>query len=176
MRRVLLTTIVLLSLTGCGDELEATRVAEAPSVNAPFDPCGIPESVIAAAGLNPATASSMSERGYVLPDWSVCTWANAGQPSWYFVTVSHSQKYTLDDVRADGRYSDMREITIGGENVLQYKFDAADSADICDVAYQTTNGLVKISARKKASADLAGDLCEEVREQVQALASSLQPS
>jgi|UniRef100_UPI001C535E1C hypothetical protein len=172
--RLLLTAVSVLTLVaGCSGDVTGTATADQAE---PFDPCTIPDDAIAAAGLDPATKSSITDGGYITPGWDICSWDGSQENSWYSLSIFFSLVYTIEDVRTDTRYSEMTTLTVAGRESLRYKFGIVDLSETCDIAFQTEAGLIKISALKKGSQDLQGDMCDINTRHSEILSSTLPQS
>ncbi|WP_037161429.1 DUF3558 domain-containing protein [Rhodococcoides fascians] len=172
MRKACLTAISVALLVGCSTDITGSAVADSPT-DQTFDPCTIPDTTITAAGLDPASKDSMADKGYTTPGWTICGWEGpAGEP-WYSISVYASPTHTIEEVREDSRYLNMLEIEVADRSAVRYESTVAPRGEICDLAFATNSGLIKVSALKNGSSDTTGDLCAIVSDHTERLSSAI---
>ncbi|ORI18924.1 hypothetical protein BJD99_19585 [Rhodococcus sp. 1163] len=178
MRRgVLATAAALTLLTSCGQPVEGNAVAGEPSLADQFDPCTIPDDAIARTGLDPDSRRAEADIGISTKDWKRCHWQDASTISRYSYHVLFSQKFTLADVRTNPDNVGFSDVMVGTRAALLYRLRVSDSKGICDLAFDTEEGVVIIFANSQSPSDTAGqNLCEIVRRHTEDVESYLPPS
>ncbi|WP_072806940.1 DUF3558 domain-containing protein [Rhodococcoides yunnanense] len=154
----ILAAIVL--VTGCGRGIVGTPVAGLPAE--PWDPCSIPTPAIAATGLDSDLVQSGWVDGVVVDDWLLCVWQGPANNPSYFFRVLFSTKYSLNDVRTNPAYEDFDEIVVGEHNWLKYRSNALPASERCDIAFETTSGVVTTAVEVKGSHTAIDDPCNLV--------------
>ncbi|MGA9871192.1 MAG: DUF3558 domain-containing protein, partial [Rhodococcus sp. (in: high G+C Gram-positive bacteria)] len=136
------------------------------------DPCSIPDEVIAAAGLDPVSKSSMAADGYITPGWTICGWNGPAGNPWYSYTVYFSSVYTLQDVRENPRNTGFSEIEVGGRPAESYNSGVTDRSESCDVAFDTAQGLAMFGVQTLEAGGARGDMCGVVTAHTEAISRS----
>lgn len=171
---LLLTAVsVLALLTGCSGDVTGTATAGHAEA---FDPCTIPDDAIAAAGLDPATKSNITDDGYITPGWDICSWEASSTEDWYYLSASFSRNFNMDDVRNNPHNSNFAPASIVGREAVYYHNSVVAETDICDIAFQTKQGLATFSATSKERGGAQEDLCNIVRKHADELSVALPPS
>ncbi|ORI24340.1 DUF3558 domain-containing protein [Rhodococcus sp. 1168] len=178
MRRGMLATAAALTLlTGCGQPVEGTPVAGEPSLANQFDPCTIPDDAIARTGLDPQSEREGLGPGTSTREWKMCGWNGPTGNTWYSYQIQFSQRFTLEDVRKKADNTDFSDITVGRRTALQYRLQATDALGICNLAFDTNEGLAQIFALSHSVTDTKnGDLCEIVFRHTEDIEQFLPPS
>jgi len=131
-----------LLLAGCGSGDVAGNAApvDGTAPEPVFSPCDdIPDDAIRSLAMDPAT-ESRDIYGVQQPGWKICEWHGAGPYLSVFSTT-----YTMEDVRANDRYTDFREIEVGGRAGLSYRKAADSDGRSCEVAVPSGGGAVLLS-------------------------------
>ncbi len=124
-----------------------------------WDPCSLPDSVIAATGADPGTKNTnpiFRERA----DWKLCRWTAKGSdgPSGHFMLVS-STTNTLDDFRRNTYFHDFRDVKVKGRDALQFYLGSAKPSKQCELAFDTSQGVISVNIDKFIDSETATDPC-----------------
>jgi hypothetical protein len=178
------TACIGLMLAGCGSSdhgsvqsTDATADNSTPNVAATtnvavahWDPCTIPDSAIAALGLNTSTKSN-KVAGTTFDGWNVCSWSN--NPDNYVFTV-YSSGHTLDETKQRSDRQDFTSTTLDARPALQYRPTGAEHDDTCYISTTIPHGTADFSVQELYGVAPAGsDPCAEVRRLSSALAQYL---
>lgn len=175
-----------LLLAGCnGDSTEGKPTAATTSASkttaaattsadpeaAIWNPCTLPDTAIAALGLNTATKDS-TVAGADFPGWKVCSWLS--EPKTYSFTVM-SADHTLAEIRQRSDYVDFTSTTIGSHPAIQYRNTGAVRDLVCYISGELPHGMVtfKVQNRYGSAGAGAGEPCAEVRRLSDALVQYL---
>ncbi|TDP39487.1 DUF3558 domain-containing protein [Nocardia ignorata] len=160
---------VALVLSGCGQSVDGQpEVSGAPLTKEQlFDPCGVPESALVAAGADPA---SKDDNPFSVPraEWKGCGW-RAGD---FFLSLL-SSTYTISEYRTNTYYRDFKEVTIDNRSGLQYQLGDKSPSEECGIVFDTTQGRIEIVASKALSSKSTTDPCARVNEMAPHFASIL---
>ncbi|MFD6108468.1 DUF3558 domain-containing protein [Nocardia salmonicida] len=141
----------VLALTGCSTAVDGQPEASGTPLTKEqlFDPCTVPDSVLQAAGADPA---SKDDNPFSVPrsDWKGCGW-RAGD---FFISFL-SSTYTIAEYRANDYYHDFQEVTVSGRSALQYQLGDKKPSDECGVVFDTTQGRIEVLASKASSSKSA---------------------
>ncbi|GEM29814.1 hypothetical protein NN3_08210 [Nocardia neocaledoniensis NBRC 108232] len=146
----------VLVLAGCSEEGGGqAEVSGAPLTKEQlFDPCTVPEGALVAAGADPA---SKDDNPFTVgrEDWKGCDWSAGGH---YIGLISTT--HTLDEFRANDRFSEFRDVTIGDRRALQHYVGSQTPPNECQVTFDTSRGRVSVSAMRFLSDKSTTDPCE----------------
>ncbi|WP_433729175.1 DUF3558 domain-containing protein [Nocardia sp. CA-129566] len=151
-----------------------TAAAATTSVDpeaAVWDPCTIPDSTLAALGLN--TASKDNKIAGVDPTgWKVCSWES--EPKAYNLGILSSE-HTLEEARQRTDYADFTSTTVGTRPALQFREPGATHDLTCWLAVEVPHGMVEfdVANRYGSSGAKAGEPCAQARRLAEALATYL---
>ncbi|MEV0252445.1 DUF3558 domain-containing protein [Nocardia sp. NPDC050712] len=124
-----------------------------------WDPCSLPDSVITSTGADPATKDpdpALGERG----EWKICQWrASKSDGRWgHYIAVS-STTYTMDEFRKNTYYRDFRSTQVAGREALQFYLGSRQPPLECALAFDTSQGVVRIKASKFVDSETTTDPC-----------------
>ncbi|PSR62443.1 DUF3558 domain-containing protein [Nocardia nova] len=150
--------------------LSASSASPKPASNTAWNPCSIPDSDIAAAGLNPARrVGDTSKYGTKFPGWDICGWMS---DSWYGLNLYSTNSHTFDEViHNTTNFADPRTVSVGGRSAVM--LDPLYVPQGCTLVFNASSGPVQFELGPKASADQAGDACVEVTRIAAALVKDL---
>ncbi|OBA41500.1 hypothetical protein A5789_14380 [Nocardia sp. 852002-51101_SCH5132738] len=131
----------------------------APAAAAFWDPCSLPDSEIAAAGLNAAGKSRLSDSTY--PTWKMCKWSSADET---FELVIASSDRTVDDLLAPGTYQDLRRTEYYGRQWIQYRSVEDTNKIACDIATPAEFGSIVFAFRTAGGKRNGVDTCAKGNE------------
>ncbi len=157
-RWVVLVAVATLT-AGCGAGTEGTAVAGAPAEA--FDPCSIPDTAIAATGLDPSTKRRGWSDGVSVTDWSRCTWRGPVGENWYFLEVLTTSVFDLDDVRDNLGNFAISTATIGPRSGITYRFNRT-AYDECAAAFAVAGGVATFVVTTIGGQSTTADPCETV--------------
>ncbi|UGT53126.1 DUF3558 domain-containing protein [Nocardia asteroides] len=145
----------VLVLAGCSEEVGGqAEVSGAPLTKEQlFDPCTVPDGALTAAGLDPA---SKDDNLFSVPraEWKGCGWTADGHFISFMSTV-----YTMDEIRANDRYHDFKEVTVGDRKALQFYIGTEQTPVECELAIETGQGRALINASKFVDSKSPTDPC-----------------
>ncbi|MGW5453378.1 DUF3558 domain-containing protein [Nocardia sp. NPDC003979] len=146
---------VALVLSGCGQSVDGQpEVSGAPLTKEQlFDPCGVPESALVAAGLDPA---SKDTNLFSVPraEWKGCAWRGGDHFISFMSTV-----YTIEEIRANDRYHDFKDVTVGDRKALRFTIGDEAVPVECEIAVETQQGRALINATKFVDSKSTIDPC-----------------
>ncbi|WP_433611679.1 DUF3558 domain-containing protein [Prescottella agglutinans] len=131
-----------LLLAGCGSgDVEGNAApADGAATGPAFSPCDdVPDEAVRELGMDPAT-ESRDIYDVQQPGWKICEWHGPGP----YLTV-FSTTYTLDDVRANSRYTDFEDVEVGGRSGISYRTASDGDGRSCEVAVPSGDGAVLVS-------------------------------
>ncbi|WP_446226076.1 DUF3558 domain-containing protein [Nocardia sp. IBHARD005] len=138
-----------------------------------WDPCTLPDSALAAAGLNTSTKEK-DVAGVKFEGWKVCAWDDAAKT--YALTVFTST-HTIDEVRARTDWTDFTAVQIGGYSGLQYRPAGSAHDAECSISLTVGRQLVDFSVLNRHSArNIAKDACQESRRLTEVLIQNVPTS
>ncbi|MFB7877673.1 DUF3558 domain-containing protein [Nocardia sp. NPDC056064] len=132
----------VLALVGCSKEVDGQPEASGAPLTKEqlFDPCATPDSVLLAAGADPASKDD-NPFSVERAEWKGCSWRADG----YYLNF-HSTTKTIQDFRANDYLHDFRDITVGTRPALQYLMGDRKPVDQCAIAFDTSKGTVSLTA------------------------------
>ncbi|MGW0251382.1 DUF3558 domain-containing protein [Nocardia goodfellowii] len=138
-----------------------------------WDPCGLPDSVIASTGADPSTKNTdpaLGER----QDWRLCQWtAERSDGRWgHFLLVSSTNK-TLDDFRRNTYFRDFSDVTVKGRGALQFYLGSRRPPTQCELAFSTSQGVVSVNAGKYTDSETSTDPCALAKSAAEKIVDSL---
>ncbi|MFC4124471.1 DUF3558 domain-containing protein [Nocardia rhizosphaerae] len=143
-------------LAGCSDDVVGQpEVSGAPLTKEQlFDPCGVPESALVAAGVDPA---SKDDNPFTVgrDDWKGCDWSADG----YYIGII-STTHTLEEFRSNDRFHGFRDVTIGNRRAVQHYVGSQTPPNECQITFDTSQGRVSVSAMRFLSNKSTTDPCE----------------
>lgn len=157
-RWVALAAVAMLA-AGCGGGTEGTAVAGAPA--AAFDPCSIPDTAIAATGLDPSSKQIGWNFGITMPDWKRCAWSGPQGDNWYFFVILFSEKYDLTDVKNNPLHYDFSNASIGDRNGLTFRYKVTKAGE-CDTAFESIAGVATFAVVTMGGLPTKADPCRLV--------------
>ncbi|MEU4412067.1 DUF3558 domain-containing protein [Nocardia salmonicida] len=150
----------VLALAGCSTAVDGQPEASGAPLTKEqlFDPCTVSDSVLQAAGADPATKD---DNPFSVPraDWKGCGW-RAGD---FFISFL-SSTYTISEYRTNDYYHDFQEVTVGGRSALQYQLGDKQPFDECGVVFDTSEGRIEVLASKASSSKSTTPPCARVNE------------
>ncbi|NKX88991.1 DUF3558 domain-containing protein [Nocardia coubleae] len=151
---------VALVLSGCGQSVDGQpEVSGAPLTKEQlFEPCGVPESALVAAGADPA---SKDDNPFSVPraEWKGCGWRADG----HFIYLS-STTHSMQEIRENDYFHDFQDVTIGGRKAVQYLLGTRTPPNQCEIAFDTSKGRVTVTATKFIDNNSPADPCVLVNE------------
>jgi hypothetical protein len=134
-----------------------------------WNPCDLPDSVISATGLDPASKKK-DVAGVDFDGWKVCSWrASAG---WYDLTI-YSGTPTLEQVKQRSDFEAFTPRTVGAHEAVEF-LDVGDSKRLgCNIAIRVPQGTVLFDLSTRYSVGKQGEPCVEVRRHADDLARYL---
>jgi hypothetical protein len=117
-----------------------------------WDPCTLPDRVLAAVGVQAGTKDSMPSEMPNYIDWQGCAWHSAT----YFLSV-FATVHTMAEFRANKTFEHVRDVTVGNRKAID--FDILSPPPNCSVALPTSKGTVQILIREAVGSNLSGNLC-----------------
>ncbi|MFD9551333.1 DUF3558 domain-containing protein [Nocardia salmonicida] len=145
----------VVALTGCSTAVDGQPEASGTPLTKEqlFDPCTVPDSVLQAAGLDPASKDD-NPFSVARAEWKGCGWRGDG----HFIYLK-STTYTLDEIRANKYFHDFQEVTVGGRKGLQYLLGERTPPNQCEITFDTSKGRVAITATKFIDSKSSTDPC-----------------
>lgn len=135
-----------------------------------WKPCDIPDSDIAAVGLNPATKQQDGPKGVKFPGLDVCAWLGQ-KPNWYVLNIYSDHSHTYDEVVHNTTlYKDPESVTVDGRPGTRL-VSATEDHD-CTIAIDAKNS-VQFQVSAKPSSREPGDACAEVTRITTALVKNI---
>ncbi|RVW02559.1 DUF3558 domain-containing protein [Rhodococcus spongiicola] len=126
----IVATVSVLVLAGCGSTSEGQAETKAQSEEPVFDPCSIPEDVLLAIGVDPAT-EERDIMGVKQPGWSLCSWNDSDVS--FFVTIFATGR-PLDTIRTNERAIDVTPIDLPGrDEAFTFREKSDTRNEHCDV-------------------------------------------
>ncbi|RVW02556.1 DUF3558 family protein [Rhodococcus spongiicola] len=120
----------VLALVGCGSGGEGQAETKAQSEEPVFDPCSVPEDVLLAIGVDPAT-EERDIMGVKQPGWSLCSWRETDR-AFYFTIFATGRP--LDAIRTNERAIDVTSIDLPGRGEAFTFRETSDTLNKhCDV-------------------------------------------
>jgi hypothetical protein len=151
---VLLSFLLASTVVGCGDTTSGSPTTSTTAVNALFDPCtGIPDDVVRAAGVDPATKES-GIGGVHQSGWEICGWKGPK----YFVAVFSTGRAVSEFERKPGNV-DFEDVTVAGRLGRQFRVEGASKDLRCDVLFPASQGVVQLNIVNRAGQDDREDPC-----------------
>ncbi|MFE1594479.1 DUF3558 domain-containing protein [Nocardia sp. NPDC058705] len=146
----------VMALAGCSEAVDGQPEASGAPLTKEqlFDPCTVPDSVLQAAGLDPA---SKDDNPFSVPraEWKGCAWRGGG----HFISLM-STTHTMQEVRANDYLHDFKDITVGDRPAVQYLLGTRTPVNQCAIAFDTSKGRVSITATKFIDDTSSIDPCE----------------
>ncbi|WP_252342048.1 DUF3558 domain-containing protein [Rhodococcus sp. 14-2483-1-2] len=170
---------VVLFVAGCGGATEGAPVAEpatssvvaTPVADEPWDPCTIPDSAVAAAGLDVGSKSTnLFGDAPLSDDWKTCIWTDPDPESWYFLGV-FSSLHDLAYLKANEQFGDFTSPDSAG--AVQFRRTASYEEVSCGVAYEVHGGVVYFILDGRAGREPRGEPCSEIGRVTESLQANL---
>ncbi len=143
----------VLAVAGCSksqssqpSEAATTTLSEAQL----WDPCSLPDSAVAATGVDPSTKNTQPT-GVQQPGFRSCAWRTTG----FSLTVD-STSHSMNEVRANSTFSDFKDVTVPGRKAVSY--NPGSSGD-CAVDFPTSQGVAEFIIYKEYGTASAEDSC-----------------
>ncbi|WP_368858356.1 DUF3558 domain-containing protein [Nocardia alni] len=143
----------VLAVAGCSKSQSGQPQAAATTTLSEaqlWDPCSLPDSAVAATGVDPSTKDT-NPTEVAQPGWRSCRWRTTG----YFMTVN-STSHTMDEVRNNSSLSNIKGVDVPGRQAVSYN---DGSSDDCGVDFPTSKGLVEVIVRKAYGTAATEDSC-----------------
>ncbi|MFE3547024.1 DUF3558 domain-containing protein [Nocardia sp. NPDC059177] len=160
MRLVGMATVgcAVLALMGCSKAVDGQPEASGAPLTTEqlFDPCTVPDSAVIAAGGDPASKDD-NPFSVGREDWKGCDWDADG----YYIGLI-ATTHTLDEFRTNDRFSDFRDITVGGRTAVQHYVGSQIPPNECQITFDTAQGRVSVSALRFLSSKSTTDPCQWV--------------
>ncbi|MFD6449686.1 DUF3558 domain-containing protein [Nocardia sp. NPDC060220] len=145
----------VVALAGCSTAVDGQPEASGAPLTKEqlFDPCAVSDSVLQAAGLDPASKDSNL---FSVPraEWKGCGWRADG----YFISFM-STVYTTDEIRSNNRYHDFKNVTVSDRDGLQFYIGNETPPVECEIAFDTTQGRALVNASKFVDSKSTTDPC-----------------
>ncbi|MFF2086878.1 DUF3558 domain-containing protein [Nocardia sp. NPDC058176] len=156
MRLAYLTAAVCAAavvLAGCSETVDGQAVISPLTKERLFDPCTVRDSVVQAAGADPATRDD-NPFSSPRPDWKGCRWTADG----YFISL-FSTTNTVQQFRENDYLHDFQTVTVGGREGLQYLLGTWDPPHQCGIAFGSSQGTITLQASKFVDNKSSTDPC-----------------
>ncbi|MFD6106515.1 DUF3558 domain-containing protein [Nocardia salmonicida] len=148
----------VVALTGCSTAVDGQPEASGAPLTKEqlFDPCTVSDSVLQAAGADPA---SKDDNPFSSPraDWKGCGWL-AGD---FFIDL-FSTTYNMEKFRENRLLHDFQDVTIGDREGLQYLIGDATPPTECGLAFESSQGTITLQSSKASSSRSTADPCTVV--------------
>ncbi|MFD8101344.1 DUF3558 domain-containing protein [Nocardia fluminea] len=145
----------VVALAGCSEAVDGQPEASGAPLTKEqlFDPCTVSDSVLQAAGADPA---SKDDNPFSVPreEWKGCGW-RAGD----FYLSLFSTTYTMQKFRENTSLHDFRDVTTGSRSGVQYLLDETNPPEQCGIAWDTSRGTVTLQASRSLSSKSSTDPC-----------------
>jgi hypothetical protein len=124
-----------------------------------WNPCSLPDSVVTAAGADPATKDTDPAFGE-RKDWKLCQWiAERSDGRWGHGMLVGSTTNTLDDFRRNTYFHDFGDVKVKDRDALQFYPGSAKPPQECGLAFNTGQGVVMIKVAKFIDSKTSTDPC-----------------
>lgn len=148
---------VLLALAACAPpDSDSSQTAptspESLTKQQLWNPCTLPDRVLAAVGVESGTKDSTPSEMPDYIDWQGCAWHSAT----YFLSV-FATVHTIAEFRANKTFENIRDVAVGNRRAID--FDILSPPPNCSVAVPTSQGTVQILVRQSVGSSLSGNLC-----------------
>ncbi|WP_249358763.1 DUF3558 domain-containing protein [Nocardia cyriacigeorgica] len=142
---------------GCGSDVEGTATPDGGGSSSTeasgqgqtqvlWDPCTeISDELLVQIGMRPETERS-GVADVEVEGWKVCSWNNSD-----FGLTVYSTDNTVEAIRNKDGNKDFADVTVAGRQALQYRTDADQYDEDCDMAFSTTYGSVIVGTMNRAS-------------------------
>ncbi|RVW02283.1 DUF3558 domain-containing protein [Rhodococcus spongiicola] len=122
----------ILALTGCGTAAGGgqAQTAMAQSEEPMFDPCDVPEDVLLAIGVDPAS-EERDILGVKQPGWSLCNWNDS--PGISFLVTIFATGRPLEEILTNERFIDVTPIDLAGREAFTVRETSDTRNEHCDV-------------------------------------------
>lgn len=135
-----------------------------------WDPCTLPDSALAAAGLNTSTKEK-DVAGVKFEGWKVCGWQDA-EKKYDFTILSSS--HVLSEIKQRSDYGEFVDTRLGGREAVQYRSIGSSHDYSCSIAAKSSFGTVDFDVLVRYSQrNGAPDPCSEVRQVAEALITEI---
>ncbi|MFC4377143.1 DUF3558 domain-containing protein [Nocardia halotolerans] len=145
----------VLALAGCSDAVDGQPEASGapPAKEQLFDPCTVPDSVLIAAGADPA---SKDDNPFSVPraDWKGCGW-RAGE---FFIDL-FSTTNTMDEFRDNRLLHDFQDVAIEDRKGVQYLIGETSPPEECGLAFESSRGTITLQSSRASSSKSTTDPC-----------------
>lgn len=132
----------------------AAEPAPAPGGAGLWNPCALPESALAAAGLDASTEQNIT--GSWRPEWHTCQWQSANGA--YDMTVVSTDR-TLDEVRRDPEFKEYTSVYVDRRDAVKYRSIQDVNMSTCAVSVVVPGGSVMFSLRLHGGKPAVGESC-----------------
>ncbi|TCK00480.1 DUF3558 domain-containing protein [Nocardia alba] len=151
---IVIAGFAVVGLVGCDSGESTSKGATSTAKPVLWNPCTeIPDAALTAAGVDPATEEK-GVAGVPQPGWEICGWM---APK-YGLTVYTSAK-SLAEFEAKPGNADFADTTVAGRPARKFRV-AGDSRNlICDVVFETRDGVVQLEVMNRASLDGLEEPC-----------------
>ncbi|MFC8383895.1 DUF3558 domain-containing protein [Nocardia sp. NPDC057272] len=159
----------VVALTGCSTAVDGQPEASGAPLTKEqlFDPCTVSDSVLQAAGADPATKDD-NPFSVPRPDWKGCSWRAGDHFISFFSTTN-----TLQQFRENQYFRDFHDVTVSGRPALQFYLGTINPPEECEIAFDTSQGRVTLTASKASSSNSTTDPCVWVNDAASHFASSI---
>ncbi|MEU5406071.1 DUF3558 domain-containing protein [Nocardia asteroides] len=138
-----------------------------------WDPCTLPDSALAAAGINTATKEK-DVAGVAFEGWKVCGWRDTAKT--YSFTV-YASEHSIDEVRARTDRTEFSPVRVGSYNGLQYRPAGSSRDSECFISVAVGRQMIDFSVLNRHSARrVAKDACQETHRLAEALVQNVPAS
>ncbi|WP_043654845.1 DUF3558 domain-containing protein [Nocardia thailandica] len=170
---------VALAVVGCGETVTGSGAPTTSAAGVPlskeqlFDPCTLPDSVIAATGADPATKDT-KPFGRDRERFVGCKWrADKSDERWGHYMLVSATSYTMADYRANGLFHDFKDVQIRGRRAVQSYVGTENPPVECDIAFESTKGVISVSTDKFVDSKTSTDPCTFATRAAEQIAASL---
>ncbi|WP_446224166.1 DUF3558 domain-containing protein [Nocardia sp. IBHARD005] len=145
----------VVALAGCSKAVDGQPEASGAPLTKEqlFDPCTVSDSVLQAAGLDPASKDD-NPFSVDRAEWKGCGWRGDE----HFIYLK-STTYTLEEIRSNDYLHDFQDITVGDRKAVQYLLGTRTPPNQCEIAFDTSKGRVAVTATKFIDNTSSTDPC-----------------
>lgn len=177
-RAAVILAATALVAAGCSSTTGGTPTTPSNAEAAPWDPCTqIPDSVIAKAGLDPATKDP-NIAGAQYDGWKTCGWKPLGYvpqgPTGYTVGLLATNAKSIDDERRDPGNEHLTGTFVDNRQGLLYDTGGGNSNEDCTVALPTKpNGVILVLVSGSVLTQFTTSACDVAKQMATSFQSVL---
>lgn len=146
--------VAALSVAGCTTATtEGTPTTASSTAAALWNPCGISDSTVRAAGVDPATEES-GIAGVHQSGWEICGWSGKSYGLTVYITARG-----VDFLKARPENVEWAPVTVAGRNGERFRVNGTTKDLKCDIVFPVSQGIVQISLLGWPGRDGPDDPC-----------------